>query len=530
MAGTLTLLILSVLLVIAIGCCVFAFASRKLIVTENDQLVKENEEVKAKAEEYLEKGKVLFAQNKRLDEWKKYLNADAKAQELISNANRTLQEAKEEAEWIVTKAKSDAQIMKESAQDIVTKAKNEARTLAETTEAQLGEKYKKQYNELREVTLKLEEAHKTFGYRKTLPETYEKLQTRFDDLKAKHDQLQTDFKALKSENKGQKLGDAERQKFLAQFEKLGRSYVDDTFKFIVSKMTTSNFTASRDRVLKAIGTCRSLGFDWPDNMEDEYTDKIREEFKRILRIEDMRQEQQRIKEQIREEQKTQRELDKLKKKEEEAIKEREEAERAREEIQRAIADALAKANGEHTAAILEMEKALAEKEQEIAAKQQEIDDNQRAISNAQITKAGHVYVLSNIGSFGDGIFKIGMTRRSDPQERVDELGGAAVPFPFDVHLMVGCDNAPELEKQLHHKFNSARVNRVNLRKEHFRVSIDEVRQEIITFLGKDVDYIADPSTFEEYAEQYRQSQETTLADIEEVERLFEEAGIDADEE
>ena len=153
-----------------------------------------------------------------------------------------------------------------------------------------------------------------------------------------------------------------------------------------------------------------------------------------------------------------------------------------------------------------------------------------AFANAQITKAGHVYVLSNIGSFGEGMFKIGMTRRSDPQDRVNELGDASVPFPFDVHLMVGCDNAPELEKRLHLKFNNARVNRVNLRKEYFRVGVDEVREEIIAFLGKDVDYVADPHVMEEYAEQYRQSQETSLADIEEVERLFAEAGVHDGEE
>ena len=431
---------------------------------------------------------------------------------------------------MLKEAKERAQEIDSDAERKLKAATEQARFIKESSEKQMDEKKRLQLRELDEICLKIEEAYKTFKYRKMLPDSHEKLQKRFDDLKTKHDRLQEDFKALKSDNKGQKLSEAERQKFLAQFEKLGRSYIEDNLKFIVSRMTTSNFAASRDRMLKAIGTCRSLGFDWPDDMEDEYTEKIREEFKRILRIEEMRQEQQRIKEQIREEQKALRELEKLQKKEQEAIREREEAERAREDMQRAITDALAKADGEHTAAILEMEKALADKDREIAAKQQEIDDNQRAISNAQITKAGHVYVLSNIGSFGEGVFKIGMTRRSDPHDRVNELGDASVPFPFDVHLKIGCDNAPDLEKRLHHRFNNARVNRVNLRKEYFRVGVDEVRREIIDFLGKDVDYIADPHVLEEYAEQYRQSLGTSLADIEEVERLFEEAGVDEHEE
>ena len=122
-----------------------------------------------------------------------------------------------------------------------------------------------------------------------------------------------------------------------------------------------------------------------------------------------------------------------------------------------------------------------------------------------------------------------MTRRSDPQDRVNELGDASVPFPFDVHIMVGADNAPELEKTLHHKFNNMRVNRVNLRKEYFRVCVDDVQREMETFLGKGVEYRANPHVLEEYAEQYRQSQQTTLEDIEEIESLYAEAGIDEDD-
>lgn len=390
---------------------------------------------------------------------------------------------------------------------------------------QHGNKVASLQGELAEWQEKIDSAHKVYKYRKTLPDSHEKLQARFEELKAKNEQLSADLKEAKAAGKNAAMNSKDREKLVAQFDKLGRSYVEDTFKFVMSKMTTNNFTASRDRVLKTISSCRAIGYDWPEDMEEEYTEKVREEFKRVLRIEEMRLEQQRIREQIREEQRALREIEALKKKEEQAIKERQEAEKTREAMRLAIEDALLKANGEHTAQILEMEKALAEKDQEIVAKQQEIDDNQRAISNAQITKAGHVYVLSNVGSFGEGVFKIGMTRRNDPQERVDELGGAAVPFPFDVHLMVGCDNAPELEKALHRRFNGFRVNRVNLRKEYFRVAVDEVQQEIEQFVGKAVDYRANPHILEEYAEQYRESLQTTLADIEEVEELYKEAGV-----
>jgi Meiotically up-regulated gene 113 len=95
-----------------------------------------------------------------------------------------------------------------------------------------------------------------------------------------------------------------------------------------------------------------------------------------------------------------------------------------------------------------------------------------------LTRSGHVYIISNIGSFGDQVFKIGMTRRLDPMDRVRELGDASVPFHFDVHAIIYSTDAPRLEATLHRMFNNRRVNRVNERKEFFRVSIDEIAQAV----------------------------------------------------
>lgn len=102
----------------------------------------------------------------------------------------------------------------------------------------------------------------------------------------------------------------------------------------------------------------------------------------------------------------------------------------------------------------------------------------RTMSLAQTQKAGHVYIISNIGSFGEGVYKIGMTRRLEPMERVVELGDASVPFPFDVHGMIWTEDAPALEAALHRAFQERRVNVVNGRKEFFRVSLDEIRAEL----------------------------------------------------
>jgi Meiotically up-regulated gene 113 len=99
---------------------------------------------------------------------------------------------------------------------------------------------------------------------------------------------------------------------------------------------------------------------------------------------------------------------------------------------------------------------------------------ERAVSQAQLTRSGYVYVISNIGSFGEDVYKIGTTRRLDPQDRVDELGDASVPFPFDVHAMIFTQDAPGLEHALHRAFEDRRVNLVNPRKEFFCVFLEEV--------------------------------------------------------
>lgn len=118
----------------------------------------------------------------------------------------------------------------------------------------------------------------------------------------------------------------------------------------------------------------------------------------------------------------------------------------------------------------ELEKRLHELEAQLAA----VGDKKEEITRLQHGKAGYVYIISNLGSFGDHVFKIGMTRRLDPQERIDELGSASVPFPFDVHSLIFSDDAPTLENNIHKRLNDRRVNKVNLRKEFFDVSLDDL--------------------------------------------------------
>lgn len=130
----------------------------------------------------------------------------------------------------------------------------------------------------------------------------------------------------------------------------------------------------------------------------------------------------------------------------------------------------------------------------ISAKLEDIDYRQ---SNQ---RAGYVYIISNIGAFGENVYKIGMTRRLNPMERVDELGDASVPFYFDVHAMIFSEDAPALEAALHHAFEDKRLNKVNTRREYFRVTLDEIKEVVRANHDKSVEFIDVPA-----AEQYRES-------------------------
>jgi len=153
----------------------------------------------------------------------------------------------------------------------------------------------------------------------------------------------------------------------------------------------------------------------------------------------------------------------------------------------------------------------------------EAESKERAISQAQLTKAGFVYVISNIGSFSEGVFKIGMTRRLEPLDRVRELGDASVPFPFDVHMMISCQNAPALEIALHRVLVRQQVNRTNPRKEFFRTDIATIVK-IVKENHGEVEYVADAEAL-----QYRQSEAMSDEDAEFIEHVFEAIDDDGEE-
>ena len=123
-------------------------------------------------------------------------------------------------------------------------------------------------------------------------------------------------------------------------------------------------------------------------------------------------------------------------------------------------------------------------------------DKENVLQREQNTRAGFVYIISNIGSFGESVYKIGMTRRLDPMDRINELSSASVPFPFDVHAMIFSEDAPALETLLHHHFQENQVNKVNARKEFFRVDLDEIKKLVLENHNATVKFVDIPDALE----------------------------------
>ena len=330
---------------------------------------------------------------------------------------------------------------------------------------------------------------------------FEARKVRYDDLVRENNGLKQDIFSLSVQLKKTERDHAaivRRQEEVSQrTNELAERYLSENVSWIGDKVNATNFASSKTRLLNVIEWCRGVGFDIAASKEEELVLGVRKEYEEAVRAQFAREEQARIRAQIREEEKLAREID----------KQIQDAEREQAAIQAALDKALKEAHDEHSAEV-EFYKARLKEAEEKA---------QRAKSRAQMTKSGYVYVLSNIGSFGEGVFKIGMTRRLEPMDRVKELGDASVPFPFDVHMMISCDDAPSLENALHREFHTQRLNKVNFRREFFRVDLDAIRRIVESQRGQ-VDYVAEPAAL-----QFRESVSMSPEDYEVVEATVQSA-------
>lgn len=257
--------------------------------------------------------------------------------------------------------------------------------------------------------------------------------------------------------------------------KIAQRLVKDSIKTAQDKLSSSNYATTKTKLQALFEFCARQGYIVAEAEQTAALQELRQEYELTVRQEVEREEQARIKARIREEQREEKEREQELKKME--------SERAA--VEKALEQALRKTKDEHSAEV-----------EQLRAKLQEAEARQeRAKSQAQLTKAGYVYVISNLGSFGEHVYKVGMTRRLVPMERVQELGDASVPFEFDVHMMISCDDAPALESQLHRELHTRRLNRVNLRKEFFRVELQEIVSLVEQHHGK-VEYTADAEALE----------------------------------
>jgi hypothetical protein len=235
----------------------------------------------------------------------------------------------------------------------------------------------------------------------------------------------------------------------------------------IAKVKPTNFQTMENRIQKSFDSINKLSEMQYCSISPDYLalrlDELRLEHEHALKVQAEREEQRAIKEEMRQQAIAEREIERA---QQEAEREERQYELALEKARKEFERASASKQEEMKARMAELEAMVAEAH---AAKE-------RAISRAQQTRSGHVYVISNIGSFGTHVYKIGMTRRLDPMDRIWELSDASVPFDFDVHAIIYTEDAPGLENELHQRFAERRINVVNQKKEFFFVTIDEIAE------------------------------------------------------
>lgn len=257
---------------------------------------------------------------------------------------------------------------------------------------------------------------------------------------------------------------------------------------IIGSVTVKNVDSSRSKIQRSYDVLNKIflvdGVQITREFLSTKFDELSLVYAYMVKEEEEREQRKAIKEQVAEEEKVRREI------------EREKQKIAKEEMQ---------FNNEVNKLMAYMRKSSDEVERQLYAdkitdlqeKLKELEkDKENVLDREQNTRAGFVYIISNIGSFGENVFKIGMTRRLEPMERISELSSASVPFPFDVHAMIFSEDAPGLETTLHQYFDEKRVNRMNPRKEFFRVDLDEIKQVVLENHNSTVKFVDIPDAME----------------------------------
>lgn len=288
-----------------------------------------------------------------------------------------------------------------------------------------------------------------------------------------------------SKSKGRKMTNDNIKQILRTFNIECESVID--------KVKFNNIESMRKRIIKSFESLNKINETNKVAIKNEYLnlkmDELNLAYEYQLKKQEEKEEQKRIREELREQAKLEKELEEARKS---LNKECNHYKNALDSVVNQL---------ENNELNEEQRKALLEKKDELQNQLDKLNENLADIDYRKNNqKAGYVYVISNIGAFGENVYKIGMTRRLHPEDRVKELGDASVPFDFDIHAMIFSDDAPKLESALHKAFDNKKVNMINKRREFFKVSLDDIEKVVKANFDKTVEFNKIPQ-----AEQYRES-------------------------
>lgn len=439
---------------------------------------------------------VIGERDELSSKYSKVIDADAEAEKIHASAQAVLSQAKDDAAKVrelarktEEKANESVKIAQKTADQIIAEANIKAKEIAGSALEAQG---------------KAKEYEKTANAMKRMIEGYgdEWLKPAYSLL----DELADEFGYTEA---GQKLKDA--RALSARMVKNGVAancdyvedyrrttaiqFVTDAFNgkvdSILSKVKHDNYGVLEQKIKDAYQLVNKNGTAFRNaHILPAYLNARLDELKWATIAQELRkkaaEEQRELREKMREEEKARREYERAQK---EAAKEEAMLQKAMEKAKAMLASANEEQKAKYEAQLAELEIKLKEAEEK----------NQRALSMAQQTKRGTVYVISNVGSFGENVYKVGMTRRLEPLDRVRELGDASVPFPFDVHALIKSEDAPALETALHHELALAQMNKVNPRKEFFRADLSVIKK-LVEARGLEVSW-----TMVAQAAEYRES-------------------------
>ncbi|WPN56002.1 DUF4041 domain-containing protein [Pseudomonas sp. P9_31] len=470
---------MELLLIISAACTlallIFRVKAARAITKLTAELHQQDENIARQAQEHTD----LLAQITTLSKYQSIVDAEEWAKKLIAEAESELAKAKQDAARERQDASQSAKSRIEQSERNLEEARVTANRIIEQAnkraEEIAGDAYTamSRAKELADTARAMKNIIEGYGDAYIVP-TYNLL----DDLAEEF--AFTDagqkLKAARDASRGMvKTGRAATCDY-AEANRKGTAirFVIDAFNgkvdSILSRNKADNHGKLEQEIRDAFAMVNHNGTAFRNaRITEEYLSSRLEELKwaattRALK-EQEREEQRQLREQMREEEKARREFERAIK---DAAKEEETIKKAMDKVLQQVATANDAQRAEYETKLRELEDKLQVAEEK----------NQRALSMAQQTRAGHVYVISNIGSFGEEVFKIGMTRRLEPKDRIRELGDASVPFEFDVHAMIFSDDAPGLEKTLHRHFLRRQMNKVNPRKEFFRLELAEIRTEL----------------------------------------------------